>query len=586
MIRDIFPLTGGVCGRERMIAAVLFLLVLIGVASRADSQQNLEELLNAARQLSSQADYARAVPLLHRAIALDPHNGDANSMLGIAYLQSGRPADALGPLRLAIATNPENLVAQGYLGDAEMEVKDFAAASQAFEAAVASSGASEQSLVWWTDFALERYRDLEFALRSSASGRAELMIVAAEDPKLDAKTKQSLLSQAASLSPHADRVWGELGTVQVELGSYSGAEVSLQRALEAQPRAISTLRLQSLLSAANGNWNEAGAKLVEIEQRSPIEFEELLQSWPHQLTPGADVKGTVWDCVRNQSAKCPLDAQSSPAQNAASAQELYAEGRWEMLLAFPPPATNNSFDSFWRGVAFSETGNCLRAIPALERGLEPGAAVAAARLTNCYRSAALSAADRLASEGKLASLHKIRGNILLSIRLDPARAETEYKIALGLKPDDPETLERLAEAYFSEGKLNEAKQAAEEAQKLNPHRWQLLRLLIRIDMSRRDYSGALALLAQLFELQPRNPWAQIQQATAYSQTARPADAAKDLTAALDAGYPDLKGSLHALLAAQLRKLGRTDEARRATETAIKLADAYQQQPQPGPDEQP
>jgi Flp pilus assembly protein TadD len=85
---------------------------------------------------------------------------------------------------------------------------------------------------------------------------------------------------------------------------------------------------------------------------------------------------------------------------------------------------------------------------------------------------------------------------------------------------------------------------------------------------------------------PGNAWAQVQEATAYSQSDRPADAAKDLKAALDAGYPDPKGGLHALLAAQLRKLGRTEEARHASETAIKLADAYQQQAQPGPDDQP
>jgi len=46
---------------------------------------------------------------------------------------------------------------------------------------------------------------------------------------------------------------------------------------------------------------------------------------------------------------------------------------------------------------------------------------------------------------------------------------------------------------------------------------------------------------------------------------------------LDRGYPDEKGSLHAMLAAQLRKLGRTEDASRATAQAIRLADAFAQQ---------
>jgi tetratricopeptide (TPR) repeat protein len=591
ILRDLFAPSYSICEkysiyekRQFFIAAGIALF-LLGIPPRSESQQNLDEPLNTARDLSRRGDYARAIPLLQRAIAIDPRNADANSMLGVAYFQSGHPSDAVSPLRLAIAANPQDLAAQGYLGAAEMELRDFSAASEAFEDAVAFSKESEQPLVWWTDFALERYRHLEFALRTSSSGRAELMIVAAEDPNLDAKAKESLLSQAASLDPHSDRVWGELGAAQVELGFRSAAETSLQRALQVGSLAISTLALQALLSAASKNWKEAEAQLVEIGQRSRTEFDGLLHSWPHQLIPGADTRGAIWDCLRNRSTDCPLATQPA-AQNSTSAQVLYAEGRWETLLALPSPATDNTSYSFWRGVAFAKTGDCLRAIPVLERGLGPGSAIAAARLADCYRAQTLSAADRLASEGKLASLHKIRGNILLSIRLDPARAEDEYEIALSLKPQDPETLEKLADAYFSDGKLGKAKQAAEEARNLNPHRSQLLQLLIRIAMSERDYPVALSFLAQLLEVQPQNAWALAQEATACSQMDRPVDAAKDLKAALDAGYPDLKGSLHALLAAQLRKLGRTEEARRAGETAVQLADAYQQEPQPGPDDQP
>jgi hypothetical protein len=55
---------------------------------------------------------------------------------------------------------------------------------------------------------------------------------------------------------------------------------------------------------------------------------------------------------------------------------------------------------------------------------------------------------------------------------------------------------------------------------------------------------------------------------------------------LDAGYPDEKGSLHALLAAQLRKLGRGQDAKNAADEAGKLADSFEDRTQSKPDNHP
>ena len=53
---------------------------------------------------------------------------------------------------------------------------------------------------------------------------------------------------------------------------------------------------------------------------------------------------------------------------------------------------------------------------------------------------------------------------------------------------------------------------------------------------------------------------------------------------LDAGYPDEKGALHAVLAGQLRKLGRDQDANRAADEATRLADSFQQHTQSKPDD--
>ena len=84
---------------------------------------------------------------------------------------------------------------------------------------------------------------------------------------------------------------------------------------------------------------------------------------------------------------------------------------------------------------------------------------------------------------------------------------------------------------------------------------------------------------RLAEIEPQDSWMHVQEGTAYSQTGHPTEAVERLKAALDTGYPDEKGALHAILAGQLRKLGRENEATLATAEAIKLADAFQQHSQ-------
>jgi tetratricopeptide (TPR) repeat protein len=193
-------------------------------------------------------------------------------------------------------------------------------------------------------------------------------------------------------------------------------------------------------------------------------------------------------------------------------------------------------------------------------------------------------ADHLKAQGKEASVHQIRGDILLSIRLDASQAAVEYTEALRLKPKNPELLEKLAEAYFSVGDMDRARHSAQEALDQNPHRQPVLRLLIRVAMNERDYPTALSLLGRLAELAPDDAWTRVQQGTAYAQTGHPEEAVQHLKPELDAGYPDEKGALHAVLAGQLRKLGRDQDANTATNEAIKLADSFEQHSQNKPDD--
>ena len=539
-------------------------------------------LLQKASSFTQQADYSHAIPLLQQAIRMEPENASANLLLGEALLQTGHAADALTPLQKAASATPKNEAAEGFLGDAAMELGRYAMAAETFRNTTVRSPDSEQALLWWTDFSLERYRSLTFALRAFRQGRAALLKTAVETGHGDAKSRETMLRQAVGLTPRIKGVWGELGVAQSELGEEAEAEASLANARVAEPDADSTWELEAMTSAAHGDWTAANQKLVALGRRSAAELRRTLAAWPQRLTPDDAVKGEAWECLRRAAADCRLPADAAHEDAGVSAKRLFDEEQWERLAALSAPAEDSAEEWFWRGLAFARLGNCAEAIPALERGLKPGAETAASWLTYCYQLSAVRAADQLKLQGKEGAVHEIRGNILLSIRLDATQALAEYKQALTLKPNDPELLEKIADACYSQGDMEGAKQNAEAALKLNPHRIQLVKLLAQAAMSERDYPSALALLSQFGAMRPGDAWMLAQQGTAYAQTGHPDQAVQLLNAALAAGYSDERGALHFLLSVQLRKLGRAQEAKAAADEAARLAGAFQTETQGGP----
>lgn len=254
-------------------------LCWFALACAAQQQsEDLDKLLKEGAALNRQADYTHAIPLLRQAINLAPQDPTANYLLGVALLQCGHPADAVAPLRIAARAPSANDAAAGYLGDAEMEVKEFSLAAEAFLAAVSHSPESEETLVWWTDFSLERYRVIELSLRATARGRAALLLDAAESGNLDGKQKEALLRQAARLNSGLPEIPGELGIAQALLAQEADAEASLKAAQQSSPNAVSTLELEALVDAAQGNWNEANSKLLELDRRSRAEFKRTLSA--------------------------------------------------------------------------------------------------------------------------------------------------------------------------------------------------------------------------------------------------------------------------------------------------------------------
>jgi predicted Zn-dependent protease len=224
--------------------------------------------------------------------------------------------------------------------------------------------------------------------------------------------------------------------------------------------------------------------------------------------------------------------------------------------------------------------SCADPIPLLEKRLAVKRAAldvdTAYKLSICYAvEAGKAAAGLQAADDDLAAVHRVRGDVLLRLKEDAAAARAEYRQAIANRPGDPALLERLAEAQLSAGDTEGARQSAQAALAVDPHRREAMQTLASLAMNDRDYEKALPWLRQLSSEAPSDHTVQVELGKALAGTGDAQDALHWLNEALAAGYPDEKGALHALEGRELRILGRDAEAAKVEAEARRLSDAYQ-----------
>jgi tetratricopeptide (TPR) repeat protein len=433
----------------------------------------------------------------------------------------------------------------------------------------------------WADFGLERFRVLQLELRSTQRGMATVLRLEAGGLRSSGpETREELLRQSATANPEQAGIWGELGVEELKRGMREEAGATLKTAREQQPIDSWTLRLEAMIAASQGDWRPAEAKLWELGRRSQAELRETMQLWPRELVPQQAVKGEIWECMGKGSEGCVARITFPKVETSIREERMFAEGWWEQLATLPEPLGEASA-WFRRGVALAELSECGRAIPALERGLEPGAETAAYWLELCYAAEAQRAVERVGALGDQVAAHRLEGDFRVRVYGDAQSATEKYKEAIQLSPRDPGLLERLAQAYMSLGDVEHAVQAGRQALALDPRRRMTLRLLASIAMNEREYAGALGYLKQMLAMDANDAWTRVQMGIAYAQTGRPQEALHYLQPALSAGYPDERGALHATLAGVLRKLGREQEAQTAGAEASRLSNLFQQHAQTG-----
>jgi tetratricopeptide (TPR) repeat protein len=483
-------------------------------------------------------------------------------------------------LEIAVAANPKESGAAEALAMAATKAGDFAKAAEVLQAAVELSGKRGRPVQTLAGFYLERFRVIGNRLRSTKSGEGIALRVEAASHAEGGAARASLLQQSAQANPDQRGIWGELGVAQLELRNRAGVEASLGEAQKRDFDGAETLQLEALLAAVEGKWSKAEELLYFVGERSAAQLQRMLVAWPRVLVPGNEVQGAVWDCLRSPATECKMPAEQPQTAHDLGAGALFAQGRWEQLEALPHAASWGKPEWLWRGVALAETGNCPSAIPALERGLGAGdEKYGLFWLEICYGGEAEHAAGMLIDAGDKVAFHQLQGDVFLQLNRNADKAEEQYAEALKLRPNDPQLLERSAEALIALSQMDKARKLVLTALAIDPQQDDALRTLAEIEINQRNYKEAIAPLKQLSVLHPGDPWPRVELGRAYAQLDEPEQALHYLEPELASGYPDQKGGLHAILSRVLRQVGREADAKQAAQKAARLADAAQEEGQ-------
>jgi predicted Zn-dependent protease len=93
-------------------------IAILSLACQAQGGDDFKSLVQRAFDLHQKGEFAQALPLLHRAYALEPGDYFVNLLLGIDSLRTGQPKTAVRFLKKASRLRPKEEYPLDYLGEA------------------------------------------------------------------------------------------------------------------------------------------------------------------------------------------------------------------------------------------------------------------------------------------------------------------------------------------------------------------------------------------------------------------------------------------------------------------------------------
>ena len=269
---------------EMAIAANCVMLALSG-AAQTPPKDEFRGLLQQGFALHQQARFVEAIPLLEKARHMEPDDYFANLLLGIDLLRTDKTKEAIGFLQTAARVNADEDTPEEYLGEAQARLGHFEQAAAAYMEGVKRGNSSEESVLAWAGFALERFRQIGEQLRSAEAGVAAMRTLQDE-----AKQPVGSLRCSASIPLLEKKL--EARSANAESATKTRHDLSLCYAVEADRAAaqlntnardqgaLHQLRGDVLLRLSN---DAAGAQLeykqaIALRGQDPALFERMAEA--------------------------------------------------------------------------------------------------------------------------------------------------------------------------------------------------------------------------------------------------------------------------------------------------------------------
>lgn len=407
-----------------------------------------------------------------------------------------------------------------------------------------------------------------------------------------AKEAVPYLREASRAKPADDIPLDYLTEAQARLHRYADAAEASSRAVDVAPS--SEQAVQGAIGFALERFRTLSGELRSTV--AGLAAEQRLQAMSHALTDqerllllqsssagDPDAPG-IWTDLAETNA-----AQGHQEEARADLLKVHGWGddapgaRTSSAAGLAASAGMDGQAWFRRGAALVSERKWSAAAIALEHSLQAGVDTTYARYLLClsYAQRTGETVRLLQSQsGDQATVHLVRGDVMLRMQNNGKAAIGEYTAALGSSGNDPALLERLAEAQLQDGQMDAAVQSAKAALRVDSHRFAAMHTLAKVAMEQRRYSEAMPYLQRLYAQDPADAGVQVQLGTALARTGDAAGAVQLLSAPLQHGYPDQKGNLHALLGTALRKTGQEQQASEAFAAARSLSGEYQKSSHP------
>lgn len=265
-------------------ACLCILSALIG-AGQPSQGNDFRSLLRHGFELHQQAKFMDAIPVLEQAWRLDPNDYFVNLLLGIDVLRAGDPAKAVGYLRAAARAKPEEDTPEEYLGEAQAKLGRFDRAAASYMEALRRGRDSEDGLLAWAGFCLERFRQIGEELRSSDAGTAMVRRLQSEASQPVAELRcpkpipalEALLMSAGPLSTSGIQTRHDLSlcyALQADSAAEKLNTTAQDQAGLHRLRGDVLLRLSNNASGASAEYSQA----IALRANDPALYERLAES--------------------------------------------------------------------------------------------------------------------------------------------------------------------------------------------------------------------------------------------------------------------------------------------------------------------